>query len=154
MRPVDYPDWLANPILVVKSDGYWGMCIDYISLNKACPKDEYPLPHICQIVNSMISCKLLSFLNTYSGYHQISLTIDDEEKIMFTTLFDIFCYIKMVFGLKNGGGTYQKCVHIILKAHIGRNIKAYIDDIVVKSKKQGFCLTTSKKTLTISVSTR
>jgi hypothetical protein len=56
------------------------MCIDYTSLNKACPKDEYPLPHICQIVDSIVSCELLSFLDAYSGYHHNSLTIDDEEK--------------------------------------------------------------------------
>jgi hypothetical protein len=56
------------------------MCIDYTSLNKACPKDEYPLPRICQIVDSMASCELLSFLDAYSGYHQISLAIDDEGK--------------------------------------------------------------------------
>jgi hypothetical protein len=94
------------------------MCIDYTSLNKACPKDEYPLPRICQIMDSTASCELLSFLDAYSGYHQISLIIDDKEKTMFITPFGIFCYTKMAFGLKNrrGGGTYQKCVHIILEA--------------------------------------
>jgi hypothetical protein len=80
IRPVDYPIWLANLILVEKSDGFWRMCIDYTSLNKACPKDEYPLPRICQIVDSTASCELLLFLNAYSGYHQISLAIDDEQK--------------------------------------------------------------------------
>jgi hypothetical protein len=76
--------------------------------------------------------KLLSFLDTYSGYHQISFAIDDEKKTSFITPFRIFCYTKMAFGLKNGGATYQKCVHVILENQIGRNIKAYIDDIVVK----------------------
>jgi hypothetical protein len=55
------------------------MCIYYTSLNKTCPKDEYPLPCICQIVDSTTSCELLSFLDAYSGYHQISLAIDDEK---------------------------------------------------------------------------
>jgi hypothetical protein len=82
------------------------MYIDYTSLNKACPKDEYPLPHICQIKDSMALCELLSFPNAYLGYHQISLAIDDEEKTMFITSFEIFCYTKMVFGLKNEGATY------------------------------------------------
>jgi hypothetical protein len=68
IRPVDYPSWLANPVLVEKSDKSWRMCIDYTSLNKACPKDEYPLPCICEIVDSTMSCELLSFLNAYSGY--------------------------------------------------------------------------------------
>jgi hypothetical protein len=82
------------------------MCIDYTSLNKACPKDEYLLPRICQIVDSTTSCELLSFLNAYSGYHKISLVIDDEEKIVFITPFEIYCYTKMAFDLKNGEATY------------------------------------------------
>jgi hypothetical protein len=122
------------------------MCIDYTSLNKACPKDEYSLPHICQIVNSTVTCVLLLFLDAYSGYHQISLTTDDEEKISCITPFGIFCYTKMAFGLKYRGATYQKCVHIILKNQIGRNIEAYIDDIVVKSKKCGDLLDDLKET--------
>jgi hypothetical protein len=100
IRPVDYPSWLANPVLVEKPEGSWWMCIDYTSLNKACSKDEYPLPHICQIIDFTTSCELLSFLDAYSGYHQISLVVDDEEKITFITLFGIFCYTKMVFMLK------------------------------------------------------
>jgi hypothetical protein len=66
------------------------MCIDYTNLNKACPKDEYPLPHFCQIVDSTTTCELLSFLDAYSGYHQISLAIDEEEKTAFITPFGIF----------------------------------------------------------------
>jgi hypothetical protein len=122
------------------------MCIDYTSLNKACPKDEYPLPHICQIIDSTTSCELLSFLDAYSGYHQISLAIDDEEKTSFITPFGILCYTKMAFGLKNGGATYQKCVHTVLKSQIGRNIEAYIEDIVVKSEKCGDLLDDLKET--------
>jgi hypothetical protein len=91
------------------------MCIDYTSLNKACPKDEYPLSRICLIVDSMATSELLSFPNAYSGYHQISLTTDDEEKTSFIMSFGIFCYTKMAFGLKNREVTYQKCVHIVLK---------------------------------------
>jgi hypothetical protein len=67
IRPVNYPRWLANPILEEKTDGSWRMCIDYMSLNKACPKDEYPLPCICQIVDSTMTFELLSFLDVYSS---------------------------------------------------------------------------------------
>jgi hypothetical protein len=122
------------------------MCIDYTSLNKVCPKDEYPLPRICQIVDSTALCELLLFLDAYSGYHQISLTIDDEEKIVFITSFGIFCYTTMVFRLKNRGATYQKCIHTVLKSQIGRNIEAYNDDIVVKSEKHGDLLDDLKET--------
>jgi hypothetical protein len=122
------------------------MCINYTSLNKACPKNEYHLPRICQMVDSTSSCELLAFLDAYSRYHQINLIIDDEEKILFITPFRIFCYTKMVFGLKNGGATYQKCIHIILESQIGRNVEAYIDDVVVKSKKRGDLLDDLKET--------
>jgi hypothetical protein len=76
----------------------------------------------------------------------ISLTIDDEEKIAFITLFRIFCYTKMAFGLKNRGATYQKCVHTLLESQIGRNVEAYIDDIVVKSRKRGDLLSDLEET--------
>jgi hypothetical protein len=122
------------------------MCIDYTSLNKACPKDGYPLPRICHIVDSTTSCELLSFLDAYSGYHHISLVIGNEEKISFITPFGIFCYTKMAFRLKNGGATYQKCIHIILEPQIGRNVEAYIDDVVVKSKKREDLLDDLKET--------
>jgi hypothetical protein len=122
------------------------MCINYTSSNKACLKDEYLLPRIYQIVDSTTSCELLSFLDAYSGYHQIRLTINEEEKTTFITSFGIFCYTKIAFGLKNGGSTYQKCIHIILESQIGRNVEASIDDIVVKSKKCGDLLDDLKET--------
>jgi hypothetical protein len=137
IRLVDYPRWLVNPVLIEKPDESWCMCIDYTSLNKPYLKDEYHLPRICQIMDSTTTCELLSFLDAYSGYHQISLTTDDEEKTSFITSFRIFCYTKMAFGLKNMRATYQKCVHIVLGYQIGGNVEAYIDDIVVKSKKYG-----------------
>jgi hypothetical protein len=137
IKLVDYPRWLANSILVEKFDGSWCMCIDYTSLNKAYPKNEYTLPHIYQIVDSTASCELLSFLDVDSGYHQISLTIDDKEKTTFITPFGILYYTKMVFGLKNGGATYQKGIQIILETRIRRNGEAYIDDVVVKLKRRG-----------------
>jgi hypothetical protein len=75
-------------------------------------------------MDSTMSCELLSFLDAYLGYHQISHTIDDEEKTAFIIPFGIFCYTKMVFGLKNEGGTYQKCVHTVLEGKIRRNVEA------------------------------
>jgi hypothetical protein len=88
-------------------------------------------------VDSTVTCELLSFRDAYLSYHQISLATNDEEKTSFITPFRILCYTKMAFELKNGGAIYQKCVHIILENQIGRNVEAYIDDIVVKSKKPG-----------------
>jgi putative transposase len=70
---VFYPDWLANPVLVLKKNNTWCMCIDYTSLNKACPKDPSALPRIDQVIDSTAGCDLLSFLDAYLGYHQIPL---------------------------------------------------------------------------------
>jgi hypothetical protein len=78
--PVDYPSWLANPVLIEKPDGSWRMCINYTSVNKVCHKDEYPMPRICQIIDYTTSCELLPFLDADSDYHQTSLTINDKEK--------------------------------------------------------------------------
>jgi len=71
IRPVRYPTWLSNVVLVKKKNDKWRMCIDFTSLNKACPKDDFPLPRISNLVNSTIGCKLLSLLNYFLGYHQI-----------------------------------------------------------------------------------
>jgi hypothetical protein len=69
IQEIDHPEWLANPVLVRKSNGKWRMCIDFTDLNKACPKDDFPLPRIDQLVDSTAGCELMSFLDAYSGYH-------------------------------------------------------------------------------------
>ena len=77
---VFHPDWLSNPILVLKKNGTWRTCVDYTSLNKACPKDPFALPCIDQVIDSTAGCDLLSFLDAYSGYHQIKLNPADQIK--------------------------------------------------------------------------
>jgi hypothetical protein len=73
IKEVFHPEWLANLVLVKKKNGKWRMCVDYTSLNKACPKHPFPLPRIDQIVDSTAGCELLSFLDAYFGYHQIKM---------------------------------------------------------------------------------
>ena len=85
IREVLHPDWLANPVIVPKASGKLRMCVDYTDLNKACPKDPFPLPRIDQIIDSTAGCDLLCFLDAYAGYHQIRMAVEDEEKISFTT---------------------------------------------------------------------
>ncbi|WKA10465.1 hypothetical protein VitviT2T_028034 [Vitis vinifera] len=77
---------------------------------------------------------MLSFLDAFSGYHQIPMSSDDEEKTAFITPHSLYCYKVMPFGLKNAGATYQKLMTKIFKPLIGRSVEVYIDDIVVKSK--------------------
>ena len=110
IKEVYHPEWLANPVLVRKTSGKWRMCVDYIGLNKACPKDLFPLPHIDQIVDSTSRCEKLYFLDAYSGYHQITMKESDQLTTSFITPFGSFCYVTMPFGLKNAGATYQRCM--------------------------------------------
>ena len=78
VRGVLRPTWLAKPVVVRKANGKWRLCIDYTDVNKACPKDPFPLPCIDQIVDSTAGCDLMSFLDAYSGYHQIFMMKEDE----------------------------------------------------------------------------
>ena len=110
------------------------MCVDYTDLNKHCPKDPFNLPRIDEVVDSTAGCELLCFLDCYSGYHQISLKEEDQIKTSFITPFGAYCYTTMSFGLKNASATYQRAIQRCLAKQIGRNVEAYIDDVVVKSK--------------------
>ena len=103
IREVHHPEWLANPVLVRKKSGKWRMCVDYMGLNKACPKDPFRLPYIDQIVNSTSGCETLCFLDAYSGYHQIMMKEFDRLTTSFITPFGSFCYVTMPLGLKNDG---------------------------------------------------
>jgi hypothetical protein len=86
------------------------MCVDYTGLNKECPKDPFPLPRIDQIVDSTSGCEILSFLDAYSGYHQIAMKESDQLATSLITPFNTYCYVTMPFGLKNAGATYQCCM--------------------------------------------
>ena len=110
------------------------MCVDYTGLNKACPKDPFPLPRIDQIVDSTSGCETLYFLDAYSGYHQITMKESNQLVTSFITPFGSYCYVSMPFGLKNIRATYQRCMLKCFRDLIGRTIEAYVDDIVVKSK--------------------
>ena len=107
---VIHPEWLANPVIVPKANGKLRMCVDYNDLNKACPNNPFLLPRIDQVVDSTAGCVLLSFLDYYSGYHQIALKESDQEKTSFMTPFEAYCYNTMTFGLKNAGATYPKAI--------------------------------------------
>jgi hypothetical protein len=80
--------------------------MDFTSLKKTCPKDPYPLPRIDQIVDSTAGCDLLCFLYAFSGYHQIKMAKEDEEKTAFITPCGVYCYVCMPFSLKNAGATF------------------------------------------------
>nr|GEW95853.1 reverse transcriptase domain-containing protein [Tanacetum cinerariifolium] len=136
LKPVFFPRWVSNPVMVKKSDGTWRMCIDFTNLNKACPKDSYPLPEIDQNIESLEGFKLKCFLDAYKGYHQIRMAKEDEEKTSFHIEQGTFCYEKMPFGLKNSRATYQRLMDNVFISQLGRNIEIYVDDMVIKSKNE------------------
>ncbi|GKV10023.1 hypothetical protein SLEP1_g21448 [Rubroshorea leprosula] len=130
---VEYSEWVSNPVLVKKPNGKWRMCIDFTNLNDACPKDPHPLPNVEKLVERAAGHERMSFLDTSSGYHQVQLLLDDQEKTAFYAGDAIYCYVMMPFGLKNAGAIYQKLVQIVFKLQIGRNIEVYVDDMIVTS---------------------
>ncbi|GJX56967.1 reverse transcriptase domain-containing protein [Tanacetum coccineum] len=133
MKEVHYHSWLSNPVMVKKHDNIWRMCVDFKDLNKACPKDGYPLPEIDWKVESLCGYPFKFFLDAYKGYHQIKMAKEDEEKTAFIISQGIFCYLKMPFGLKNAGATYQRLVDKAFQKQIGQNLEAYVDNLVIKS---------------------
>ncbi|WZZ70335.1 hypothetical protein YC2023_081705 [Brassica napus] len=130
---VRYPEWLANPVVVKKKNGKWRVCVDFTDLNKACPKDSFPLPHIDRIVEATAGNELLSFMDAFSGYNQIMMHPDDREKTAFITDRGTYCYKVMPFGLKNAGATYQRLVNRMFAEQLGDTMEVYIDDMLVKS---------------------
>jgi hypothetical protein len=136
IREVKYLEWLANTVMVKKANGKWRMCIDFTDLNKACPKDEFPLPRIDSLVVAAASSELMSLLDCYSGYHQIWMKKEDELKTSFITPSGTYCYLRMPEGLKNAGGSFSRMTARVLHSQIGRNVLTYVDDIIVKSTKQ------------------
>jgi Reverse transcriptase (RNA-dependent DNA polymerase) len=133
IREMKYSEWIANTILVKNSKGSWRMYVDYTDLNKACPKASFPLPSIDQLVDSTVVFRCLSFVDAFSGYNQIRMLQFDEHKTTFVTDQGLNCYKVMSFGLKNAGAMYQRMVNKVFHKQLGRNMEAYIDDMVVKS---------------------
>ena len=133
IKEVEYPERLANVVFVKKSNGKWRLCIDFTDINKACPKDNFPLPRIDLIVDAIAGHELLSFMHAFSDYKQISMDPDDQENTLFVTAQGTYCYWVMPFGLKNVGATYQRLVNRMFQKQIGVTMEVYIDDMLVKS---------------------
>ena len=133
IREVEYLEWLANVVLVKKANDKWGLCIDFIDVNRACPKDSFPLPRIDLIIDATTGHELLSFMDAYSGYNQINMDLDDQENTSFVTGQGTHCYRVMPFGLKNAGAPYQRLVNNMFQKKIGASMEVHIDDMLVKS---------------------
>ncbi|CAL8990805.1 unnamed protein product [Prunus brigantina] len=136
VEEVSYSEWLANVVLVAKQEkGKWRVCVDYTELNKACPKDNFPLPRIDQLVDSTSGNQILSFMDAYYGYNQILVHEDDKAKTSFIIERGTYCNKVMPFGLKNARATYQRLVNKIFKEQIGKTMEVYVDDMRVRAPK-------------------
>ncbi|GAA0155519.1 hypothetical protein LIER_13229 [Lithospermum erythrorhizon] len=112
------------------------MCTDFTSLNKACPKDFYPLPCLGRLVDGSTGHEVFDFMDGPRGYHQIRMLPEDEEKTAFITEYGLYRWKVMQFGLKNAGAMYQRMVNSIFATQIGRNMEIYVDDMLVKRKNR------------------
>ena len=139
IRPCRYAEWISSVVPVQKKDGRWRVCIDFRVLNRATPKDEYPMPVAETLINAAASHKMMSFMDGNAGYNQIFMALEDISKTAFRVpgAVSLFEYLVMTFGLKNAGATYQRAMNYIFHDLIGKLVEIYIDDVVVKSMSAG-----------------
>ena len=123
IKEVFYPEWLANTVVVKKKSGKWRVCVDFTDLNKACPKVPFPMPWIDQLVDATSSHHRMSFLDSFQGYHQISLAVDNQEKTTFVTPIGNYHYKVMPFGLKIAGSTYQRMMTRMFEPQLSKSIE-------------------------------
>jgi hypothetical protein len=135
IEEVQHPVWLANLVVVLKANGKLRMCIDYTNLNKACPKDPYPLPRIDQIVDSTSGCDLLSFIDAYSSFHQIKMAKVEWKHTPFVTVDGLYCYVVIPYGLLNALPTFARSMNITLGDLVRDIVEMYVNDIVIKTRE-------------------
>nr|AAT85304.1 reverse transcriptase (RNA-dependent DNA polymerase) domain containing protein [Oryza sativa Japonica Group]ABF96312.1 retrotransposon protein, putative, unclassified [Oryza sativa Japonica Group] len=137
IRPCRYAEWVSSIVPVIKKNGKVRVCIDFRDLNKATPKDKYPMPVADQLVDAALGNKILSFMDGNAGYNQIFMAEEDIHKTAFRCpgAIGLFEWVVMTFGLKSAGATYERVMNYIYHDLIGWLVKVYIDDVVVKSKE-------------------
>jgi hypothetical protein len=122
------------------------MCTNFTDLNNCCPKDDFRLTRIDKIVNSTTGCEIMTLLDCFSGYHQIWLRREDEEKTSLITLFDTYYYLGMLEKLCNVGPIFLRMMNAALKDQVGINVLSYVNDIVVASKMKASYISDMTKT--------
>jgi hypothetical protein len=135
LEVVRYPQWVSNIVVVPKKEGKNRVCVDFWNLNRASPKDDFPLPHIDVLVDNAARSSTYSFMDGFSGYNQIKMALEDKAKTTFVTPWGTYCYKVMPFGLKNAGATYQRAMVTLFHDMIHKEIEVYVDDMIAKSKK-------------------
>jgi hypothetical protein len=121
IRPCRYAEWISSIVPIQKKDGRWRVCVDFRNLNRATPKDEYPIPVAGTLINVAASNKILSFMDGNASYNQIFMAPEDIHKTAFRVpgVVGLFEYVVMTFGLKNASATYQRAMNYIYHDLIG-----------------------------------
>ena len=134
IRQCRYAEWISNFVPIYKKNRKFHVCIDCRNLNKAMPMDGYPMPVADLLVNGTAGHRIFSFMDSNAGYNQIFMVEKDIPKTVFRCPghVGLFEWIVMTFGLKIGGATYQRAMNFIFHEFIGKLVKIYIDDVVVK----------------------
>jgi ribonuclease HI len=144
--PLRYSEWIANLVSVRNKNGEIRLCVDFRNLNKCSRKDNYPLPKMEHILQNVLGSKVMSFIDGFSGYNQITVHPDDREKTSFTTPWGTFMYEKMPFGLMNAGVTFQRVMDIAFVGEKDKYVLIYLDDITVFSSSHEHHLQHLRKT--------
>ena len=129
-----------NELIPTRTVTGWRMCIDYRRLNTATRKDHFLLPFMDQMIERLAGQAFYCFLDGYSGYNQIAVAPEDQEKTAFTCPFGVFAYRRMPFGLCNAPATFQRCMLSIFSDMIEKNIEVFMDDFFVFGKSFDQCL--------------
>lgn len=145
IKAVNQIDRVANVVLVPKKNGKVRMCVDFRDLNKACLKDDFPLPHIDVLVDNTAGSALMSFMDGFSGYNQILMAPKDMTKTTFMIEWGIYCYTIMPFELKNARATFQRMAAALLHDMMHKKVEVYVDDMIVKSTTRGEHITNLRK---------
>jgi hypothetical protein len=135
IRSCRYAEWISSIVAVQKKDGQWRVYVDFRDLNRATPKDEYPMPVAEMLINAAAGNKILSFMDDNAGYNQIFMAPEDIHKTAFRvpSAMGLFEYVVMTFGLKNASTRYQRAMNYIYHDLIDILVEIYIDDVVLKS---------------------
>ena len=137
IREVQFLTWLANIVPVRKKSDQLRICVDFMDLNNACPKNDFPQPITELLVDATTGFGALSFMDGFSWYNQIKMDPEDKELTDFWMPQDMYCYTVMPFGLKNAGATYQRAMTIIFHDFLHNLVECFVDDLVVKTKNSG-----------------
>lgn len=131
-----FSKWVANLVSVSKKNKEIRLCVDFQNLNRVSLKDKYPLPNMDHILQKVVGSHKISMLDGFSGYNQISVDPDDQEKTSFITPWGTFMYVKMPFGLMNAGATFQRVMDISFAEEKDKFVVIYLYDITVFSRSR------------------